>query len=271
MTERIDLDELDDGPDEEAEPRRNRGDWLWREEGDPAEEPSSDPADGSGGDGTAVDDESAGDHEGASVDRATGRREPAEAGTDRPVPHVPRANKDKPVGIPVVGGGAGGGRSSGGSTRTGSPDAGDDGAERAAGAGGPAETGEPAASGPHGGDADDMTMALTYEAATRLAHPATAFAEAGRWADWVGIVGDVGAPVINKFQRDNGVDADFFNGSGTGPGERLAEIDRRSMFFAERMVVVGVEGRDEPIARAADWEFVPLSRAAEKAGWELSR
>jgi len=114
-----------------------------------------------------------------------------------------------------------------------------------------------------------MTMALTYRAARRLARPASAFTDADAWADWVGIVGRVETPVINRFQRDHGVDADFFSGTGTAPGERLAEIGPRSMFYAERMVVVGVEGEDERVAAAADWEFVPLAEAAEKADWAL--
>ena len=268
MTERIDLDELADASDEAGE-RPNRGDWLWREEGDPAEEPPPEPGSDADGDSVADADERApaeGTDAGEDADAPDGT---AGSRTDRAIPHVPRANKDKPVGIPVDGGGAGGGRSQRGSSGAGSRAEETDEVDRAVGAEGPAESGEPAASGPHGGDADDMTMALTYEAATRLAHPAAAFADAAGWADWVGIVGDVGAPAINKFQRDHGVDVDFFNGSGDGPGERLAEIDRRSMFYAERMVVVGVEGRDEPVARVADWEFVPLATAAAKAGWEL--
>jgi hypothetical protein len=122
----------------------------------------------------------------------------------------------------------------------------------------------------HDADVDDMTMAITYKAVQRLEDPSGALNEARGWTDWIGIVGKVPTPQINKFQREHQVDADFFNGSGTGPGERLASIDRNSMFFAERMVVVGVAGEDEPIAATADWEFVALSDAAEKAGWRLS-
>ncbi|WP_417344208.1 DUF7124 domain-containing protein [Halalkalicoccus salilacus] len=112
-----------------------------------------------------------------------------------------------------------------------------------------------------------MTMAFTYEAAKRLTDPGFVFAGAA-WADWVGLVGEVDAHVLNKFQRENGIDADFFNGSGTGPAERLAEITEMSMFFAERMVLVGTAD-EEWIAEEAGWEFVPIGTAAEKAGWEL--
>lgn len=167
---------------------------------------------------------------------------------DARTPHVPRENEGRPVGIPIEQGGAGTAESNG-----------------------EGEAGEaPDAAGPHGGGVDDMTMAITYDAAKRLVDPGFAITDAGAWADWVGIVGNVDAFVINKFQREHAIDADFFNGTGTGPGERLAEIDEHSMFFAERMVVVGVAGTDEPIAERADWEFVPLTEAAEKAGWDLS-
>ena len=125
------------------------------------------------------------------------------------------------------------------------------------------------ASGPHGGGVDEMTLAFTYNAITRLSHLHGALADANEWTDWIGIVGDVEAYVINKFQRDNHLDLDFFNGSGTGPGERLAAIDEHSMFYAERMVVVGVAGEDEAVAEEAGWEFVSLDDAAAKAGWEL--
>lgn len=239
MTDRIDLDELTDGSDDEREPEPAAGDWLWRDDGPPDGESvaatSSATAD-------AEADVTTGDTN-ADVDTD------ATTGPDAPMPHVPRANRDRPVGIPKEGGGAGGAAATDeGSEAT--RDEGDD------------------AAGPHGGDADDMTMALTYRAARRLAAPAAVFADAAQWADWVGIVGEVDAHVINKFQRDNHVDADFFNGSGTGPAERLAEIDEHSMFFADRMVVVGVDD-ERWLADDAGWEFVRLPDAAGKADWEL--
>lgn len=244
MTDRIDLDEIDtdDGePDEEP----NRGDWFWQGEGDPTDEPED--AFGTRSTRGETDTDGESDGGGDSPDHA-------------PTPRVPRESDDKPVGIPIEGGGAG---SSPAADRPqaegGVPDDSDAGSERR----------EATGAAPHGEDADDMTMALTYRAAKRLAYPASAFADAEGWADWIGIVGRVDTPVINRFQRQHGVDADFFSGTGTGPGERLAEIGPRSMFYAERMVVVGVAGEDEPVAAEADWEFVPLTEAAEKADWTL--
>lgn len=167
-----------------------------------------------------------------------------------PVPRVPREDEDRPAGVPADRGGAGAGAT--------------------AGSGGPGEGARTVAEGPHGGGVDDVTVALTYEAVSRLADPQLVVASAREWADWVGIVGDVSAPVINKFQREHGVDADFFNGTGTEPAERLADIEETSMFYAERLVVVGAPG-EEWMAEQAGWEFVPLPEAAEKADWTLDR
>ncbi len=229
MTDSIDLDEIETETDDEPHP--NRGDWFWRGEGDPDEEAaaieSDSPASGSASE--------------------SGSRPASE---DTTTPHVPHENRAKPVGLPEDRGGAGG---------TSAREA----ATEGDGNGGVPEE----ASGPHGGGADDMTMAVTYEAAKRLADPGLVFAGA-TFADWIGIVGEVDAHVINTFQRSHGVDADFFNGTGTGPGERLAEITEMSMFFAERMVVLGCED-EEWIAKEAGWEFLDIETAAEKAGWEL--
>jgi hypothetical protein len=232
MTDEIDLDEIE--TDDADEPEANRGDWLWREDGDPDAEPTAEPEPT-----VEASAESGGTDTGA-TDMA------ADAGG--PVPRVPRDNEDKPAGVPESGGGSGAGA---GATVSGAPD-----------------DAEPMAEGPHGGGVDDMTMALTYNAITELADPQLVVVSAREWADWVGIVGDVSAPVITKFQREHGIDADFFNGTGTGPAERLADIGKTSMFYAERLAVVGTPD-DEHIAEEAGWEFVPLEKAAEKADWDL--
>ncbi|RKD95583.1 DUF7124 domain-containing protein [Halopiger aswanensis] len=251
MTERIDLDELDVGDDDEPEEESNPGDWFWRGEGDPEDEPPRTT-------GPAVKSDDAGeDSDGAEAPGADGNANAVDQNS-QPAPHVPKAESGKPVGIPAATGGAGAGAGA------------DDGGEPGA-----AEPAEPrpagsAAEGPHGGGVDDMTIAFTYQALQHLEHPAAVFADAYSWSDWIGIVGDVGTPAITKFQRDHNLDADFFTGSGTDPSERLAEIDRTSMFYAERMVVIGTGERGETIADAADWEYIPLETAAEKAGWELS-
>lgn len=272
MTERIDLDELEAGEGDQDAP--NPGDWFWREEGDPDDEPEAVTdvkTDVTTGPNSAMEsdaDENETDAESASPSAGSG-----------PMPRVPRENEGKPAGVPMESGGAGAGAGTDAgadASADASPEASaQTGASEGAGTDAPASAGEESATeaseaaGPHGGGADDMTLAFTYGAATRLADFGRVAADASAWADWLGIVGDVPAHVLNKFQRDRNVDLDFFNGSARGPAERLAAIDRHSMFYAERMVVVGVEGDEEAIAENAGWEFVPLAEAAGKAGWDV--
>jgi hypothetical protein len=274
MTDRIDLDEMD--TESEDEPDCNRGDWLWRGDGDPDAEPDG-LWFGGGSDRTETDDAGArrtADTEGRSqddgeeADSGTDSSERADAGNDS-LPGVPRANHDRPVGVPVEGGGAGGGAAERDEAADSAVDRGGSGAGETPDQPAAADAGAGSASGPHGGGVDDMTMALTYDAARRLADPRFAVIDAKGWTDWIGIVGDVPAHQINAFQREHQIDADFFSGAGQEPAERLADIDEHSMFYAERMVLVGVDG-EEAIAERAGWEFVPIESAAEKADWDLS-
>jgi len=299
-TDRIDLDDLEEATDDD-EPDANRGDWFWRGEGEPDEEPDRpdyDPAEtgadragdagpadaaagseaaGIGGDDAAAADEDRAADE-ADDDGSDGDPEPAaddgDADAGPTIPKVPREHADRPAGMPTESGGAGAGpepdvpdkpdrRPAGRSTAP-SPDP----EEVAEGAPEPSGDLRSMGGGPHGGEVDDMTMAITYDAVTRLEDPAFVLTSARGWADWVGIVGEVAAPVINSFQREHDIDADFFNGTGTGPAERIGNVTETSMFYAKRMVVVGTDG-DEWIAEEAGWEFVPFEEAAEKAGWTV--
>ncbi|PAU85246.1 hypothetical protein CK500_00850 [Halorubrum salipaludis] len=235
MTERIDLDDIETDGDDDSRPDRDA--WLQRSED---------------GDETGADSAGSGspDTDSVAADSPDSDAADSDAADDSPsgaIPRVPRENDDKPAGVPTDRGGSGAG-----ATVSEAPD-----------------DARPMGGGPHGGGTDEMTMALTYNALTALADPRLVVASAREWADWIGIVGDVSAPVITRFQRDHGVDADFFNGTGDGPAERLAEVDETSMFHAERLAVVGTPD-DEWIAEAAGWEFVPLETAAEKAGWDLA-
>ena len=315
MTDRIDLDDVEQPEEERDEDRPNPGDWLWRGEGSPDEEPAPPER---------------------SVD--IGADDFADTGTA--TPRIPRENDDKPVGVPVDSGGAGGGAASSGDAPTGGVPSNDGESERegTAPSDDPANTGDAPSRAwgeaarehgasdateadadaskpgtPAGGDGAtpsasrtsagghsrgeewenaqpvkqsestpgaashgsattrtaEMTMAFSYRAIRRLGNVHAALADAENWTDYLGIVGDVDASTINKYQRDNVLDLDFFNGSGTGPGERLAAVGPNSMFYAERMVLVGVDEREQAWAQEADWEFVPLETAAEEAGWEL--
>ncbi|SHG73189.1 DUF7124 domain-containing protein [Halobaculum gomorrense] len=282
MPDKIDLDELDVQPDDDDE-RPNRGDWFW---GDDDGDASGDPSDSEDGPSDLEDEPSGGDGDASPAAAPTaggaggtddgdgggtggwrsGAARAEELGADEPepteydddlgadlsssTPRVPYADDDRPVGIPREGGGGGGV----------SADAREEETQQ-----------QPEATGPHGETKSEMTMALSYRAVRSLANLHAALADAETWTDYVGIVGDVDAHVINKFQRDNRLDLDFFNGTGTGPGERLEEVGPNSMFHAERMVLVGVEAAGERAwAERADWEFVPLSEAAEASGWALA-
>jgi hypothetical protein len=243
MTDRIDLDALDVSTDDD-EPTPNRGDWFWKGEGDPDEEPqlpdeSDDMAGDADGDpATSSSDEGDDDSPAPTLSGSTS--------THSPTPRVPRESDGKPVGIPQASGGGGG---------TAAKDRQE-------------EPGEAPYGDPYGDTTADMTMAFTYEALKRLEHLHASLADAESWSDYVGLVGEVPAHVINKFQRDQMLDFDFFNGAGTGPGERLAEVDQHSMFYAERMVVVGLDD-ERWIADEGGWEFVPLPEAAAKSDWAL--
>ncbi|MFC6786469.1 DUF7124 domain-containing protein [Halobaculum halobium] len=265
MPDKIDLDDLDVQPDDDDE-RPNRGDWFWGDDsGGDADEsidaddvadddaPSSPPAGPEAG-GADGDD---GWRSGGARAEELGADEPAPAEYDDDLdadlssstPRVPYADDDKPVGIPRDGGGGGGVSADAREEET---------------------QAQPEATGPHGEAKSEMTMALSYRAVRSLSNLHAALADAETWTDYVGIVGDVDAHVINKYQRDNRLDLDFFNGTGTGPGERLEEVGPNSMFYAERMVLVGVESAGERAwAERAGWEFVPLAEAAEASEWAL--
>jgi len=240
MTERIDLDDLAGGEDEdedEAETgaaRGNDADWLWREE----DQSTPDPGDG-------TDTPTAG----------------TDVTADGRVPRIPRENVDRPAGLPESSGGAGGGAVDLNLTSSSGPETSDPSSQPAR-AGGDEHASPEAAT-----EAAEMTTVFTYEALSAVADPVVVVAQTRGWSDFVGVVGDVSMPVINQFLREHELDVDFFNGTGTGPAERLREVTPESMFFAERMVVVGRPGENW-IAEEADWEFVPLADAAEKAGWE---
>lgn len=297
MTDRVDLDALDIGDEDESEGPR-RGDWFWHNEGNPADDSSAEGGTETDTPGAEQDSVKSDDGEVASRPDAEGADAANDADdtgdrTGGRVPHVPRENENKPVGIPVEGGGAGGTSArAAAAAEEGGVEAGADSADDAGGAGTDATTGEatdgvhadrvghedespPAGDGTTVGTGSsnvatsEMTMAFTYDAVKRLASPILVLADAEEWTDWIGIVGDVDAYVINKFVREEGLDIDFFNGAGTTPTERLTEIttNPNSMFAAERTVLVGTDGEQE-IAARADWEFVPLADAADAAGWD---
>ncbi len=118
------------------------------------------------------------------------------------------------------------------------------------------------------GSPDSMTIALTLQAGRRLESPGTAVENARMWADWIGVVGEVSTQRLKEFCDEFSLNPDFINGTGTNPTERLASIGEGSMFHAERTVVVGTPD-ERSLAVTAGWEFIPITKAASKAAWEL--
>lgn len=110
----------------------------------------------------------------------------------------------------------------------------------------------------------EMTLAFDRGALERLARPADAVADARRWSDRVGVVGD--APVADSEVVD-AVEPDFISGEGGAAGS-LAAVRQR--FPSERHVFVGTADSDRDTVQALGWEYLPVAEAAEKAGWALA-
>jgi hypothetical protein len=114
------------------------------------------------------------------------------------------------------------------------------------------------------GGSSDMTLAFELEALKRLADPNAVFEEARRWTSYVGVVSDKPTYVVTNFTRKHRVRQDFFSGP-RGVEESLTNV--RAQFDTDRHVFVGTTDEDRERAEAAGWEYVPVERAAEAAGW----
>lgn len=109
-----------------------------------------------------------------------------------------------------------------------------------------------------------MTLAFELTALVALADPAAVFEDARRWSTFVGVVSDGMAYEVVTAIRDDGVyGEDFFSRADKRRGlERAA--DRTS---TDRHVFVGRTAEDERLAGETGGEYLPLTEAAEKAGW----
>lgn len=115
---------------------------------------------------------------------------------------------------------------------------------------------------------DDVTLTLAFElrAAKRLADPETAFGEARRWSQYVGIVSDRPPFVVTKFTRDHYVENDF----PVEPEPAGRTLDHmREHLDTGRHVFVGTSPADETLAAEYGWEYQSIEEAAEAAGWSL--
>lgn len=113
---------------------------------------------------------------------------------------------------------------------------------------------------------ESMTLVLALSAVERLARPAEAVADAGRWSRHVGVAGDDRSAVTDAVERA-AADPDFVSGE-SGLVGALSAVRQR--FPTDRHVFVSADDADRPTARALGWEFLTVAEAAERAGWELA-
>ena len=112
-----------------------------------------------------------------------------------------------------------------------------------------------------------MTLAFELEALKSLADPNVVFNDARGWTEYVGVVSEEPTYVVTNFTRKHRVRQDFFSGP-RGVGESLENV--KAQFETDRHVFVGTDDDDRAVADEAGWEFLPVERAAEAAGWDLA-
>ncbi|RDI72366.1 DUF7124 domain-containing protein [Halopelagius longus] len=118
-----------------------------------------------------------------------------------------------------------------------------------------------------GGGSTDMTLAFELEALKSLADPNAVFNDARQWTEYVGVVSEKPTYVVTNFTRKHRIRQDFFSGP-RGVKESLENV--KQQFDTDRHVFVGTSEEDEAVAGDADWEYLPLSQAAEAADWGLA-
>lgn len=118
-------------------------------------------------------------------------------------------------------------------------------------------------------DADDgpMTLVLTVSAVRRLADAGAAIAEAKRWTEHVGVVGDDATTVADTRSFVDRLDAEPDVVAGH-VGGGLADLRQR--LRTDRHVLVGTTDEHHDIATALGWEYLAVEDAAEAAGWPLA-
>ncbi|WP_276261437.1 DUF7124 domain-containing protein [Haloglomus litoreum] len=112
--------------------------------------------------------------------------------------------------------------------------------------------------------ATGLTLAFDLAALKRLSAPAVAFEDARRWSENLGVVTDQPPYVLTKFTREHGLRNDF----PPEPAPAVETLDHmRTHHDTERYVYVVA---DEGGASAEGWEVLPISEAAERAGWAMA-
>ena len=116
------------------------------------------------------------------------------------------------------------------------------------------------------GGSGDMTLAFDLEALKELAYPDSVFTDARQWSEYVGVISEQPTYVVTNFTRKHRIRQDFFSGP-RGRRESLENV--KEQFDTDRHVFVGSGEADAELADATDWEFLPVTDAAEAADWEL--
>ena len=118
-----------------------------------------------------------------------------------------------------------------------------------------------------GGDTSGtMTLAFELDAVKALADPTAVFSDARQWTEYVGVVSEQPTYVVTNYTRKHRIRQDFFSGP-RGVVESLENVKRQ--FDTDRHVLVGTTDEDRAAAEETGWEFLPIERAADAAGWAL--
>jgi hypothetical protein len=114
------------------------------------------------------------------------------------------------------------------------------------------------------GGSGDMTLAFELSALEALADPTDVFSGARRWTEYVGVISEKPTYVVTNFTRKNRIRQDFFSGP-RGRRESLENV--KGQFDTERHVFIGTNDEDRELADDLDWEYLPVTEAADAAGW----
>ena len=116
------------------------------------------------------------------------------------------------------------------------------------------------------GSGGDMTLAFELSALQALADPSSVFTDAREWATYVGVVSEEPTYVVTNYTRQHRIRQEFFSGP-RGVAESLSSV--REQFETGRHVFVGTTDDHSAIATETNWEYLPVSDAADAADWRL--
>ena len=111
-----------------------------------------------------------------------------------------------------------------------------------------------------------MTLAFELSALKELTAPKEVFESARAWSKYVGVITDEPTYVVTHYTRKKRIRQDFFSGP-KGKFESLKSV--KYHFDTDRHVLIGTGEEDIEMANETGWEYLHISDAAEKAGWEL--